>query len=350
MYRHSIILLKDQNLARIARTVLEYRDRHAEKDLALLRDLNEITADILRTGNTSNIRRQLGTFIMQKGFPFLTMIDFRTDLGLSKEQDPDNLKLFRTLIISFVLLAHTKGYENKTTNLILLTAGEDTTQVRKWIAEPALLFSAVKTSDDKLNAYISAFASNEEKARSYFHLVALEYPAAGQLPQSIKKFEEAVDEIQKWLVEKKHVNKNHTGLVTEDLPPANAVLRVNPEKLVADGILRDANNDEKLSYTEMTLYLLGAVTIGTFETVKKRIIQTINAAHRIKPFRKDTRLVIKVPDASVIDASFATNFGMFFSNLPISINAVLDLGRNNLEKVKTATGFIAVKAHMINRY
>ncbi|GEM_PF-2047459 len=350
MYKKSIILLKNRPVAQIIKGFLTTRKKELENESTLLNDFDEVKKDIHSNKNTVNLRKHFGNFIMKNGMPYLMVMDYRADLGLPQEIDPDQLKIFNTFLISFCILAHTPSHEKQTINLILLLDPNETKFKEEAIKNPALLFEGLKTHDERANIFINNIAKNPEKAKQFINLHTLTYQEGQNIHAELKKLETLIATIDSRLskIKQDNMQKNASKILTENLEPARIICRPTGEKIVCNGEIKDITEEEKTKYFGSYVNVEGAVTQSTAPVVQKRIIDTINSVSRIKPITKDSKLVFLIPDSSVIDSSFATSMGIFFTNLKTKYPGVMiDLGEVNLEKVKTSPGLIVVKGLLV---
>ncbi len=350
MYKKSIVLLKNKPAAQIIRGFLHTKKKEIETESILLNDFDEIKKDISQNRNTSNLRKHFGNFIMKNGMPYLMMMDYRTDLGLPVEVDPDQLKILNTFLISFCILAHTPSHEHKTVNLVLLLDKADNHFKEEYIENPSLLFKNLKTQDERANSYINNIGKDAEKAKNLMNISTLFYTEGTGIASELTKLEVIIQNIDSRIhfIKQESVLNSAKAVLPQNMEPARVICRPTGEKIICNGEIRDISADEKEKYFGNYLSIEGAITQETARLVQKRVVDTLNATSRLKPIGKESKIVFMIPDTSYIDSSFTTLMGTFFVNLKSKYPGVLmDLGEKNLEKVIHSPGFIAVKGMLV---
>jgi hypothetical protein len=348
MYKRSIVLLQDQQHAHIVRTVLDDRKKEYERDLRLLSDFESVRSDVRTNRSTAGLRKHLGEFIAKYGYPFLLVTDYRPDLGLPPEQDPDRLALFRALLVSFALLASNGPHKHKTLNIICLASPEDTDQLESAVTDPALCFELLRLRDERTQQILKPYLDDPELFRRVFNVRVLPYPAGAAVHDGIRKLGEIVTAIEQRLLSGSAAPAAGTaaaeGLIKKNLAPASAVFRATPEKIVVNGEVRTITPAEQSRWVEAVLYIEGGLTSEHLPKVQQNILLTLAAVPKVRPMKKDAALILFIPDTSVIDESFAMKFGMFVSNtLARQSKVALRLEKVNLEKVTKSAGFIAIR-------
>ena len=76
-----------------------YEIKEIETELPLLSDLYAIKNDIHRNKNTVNKRGEFKSFVKEYSLPYMMIIDYQIDFGLSSNDDPDHRKLVRTFLL-----------------------------------------------------------------------------------------------------------------------------------------------------------------------------------------------------------------------------------------------------------
>ena len=350
MYKKSIVILKDSQLDHVVRSVMENRKKDLENELSLLCKFEEIRKDVRQTRGTANIRKHLSQFIMKNGFPFLTVFDFRADIGLPENEDPDRQKLFRSFLLSFSLLGASANFSGKTANLVCFADKSDRDQLVHCLADPSLLFKDLPSTDDRTRQVVELFKTDKDKACRFFNVNVLLYPENGNFNDRIRQFEEIITLAEKRLTQQTAGQAAAIELITRHLPPAQVICRASEEKVIVNGEVRTLTAEEKSRYVENAFYFEGAILEHTIETVKHRIIQTFNILPKVKPMKKESILTLHVSDNCAVDGSFPMSMGIFLTNtLSKHHKLVLNLGKINLEKLKAVTGFFAIKDLVANR-
>jgi hypothetical protein len=353
MYSKSILLIQDKRFAHYIRQTLNNAKKEVDDSYPLLNDIEALRGDLLLNRNTRNFRASLAQFIKYNGFPFLLIIDYMVDLGLSRDEDPDRRKLMRTVLIAYTILASAKGYSNALANIVFLISKKETPLIEAFIKNPALLVSQIKTQDERVNALINTFFSDRKRVKDFFHISYLYNPGNSDYYTEIERLNKIIEETKQrieYIDKKKEEEKKQatedkiTAMNTQELEPADVICRATTDKILINGELREITEEEKKLYQEKMIVLKGPLTVRTMHVVKERILATFNAMAKIHPFKKDERLFINIPDTSSVDGSVASSLGTFLANTLSRYNGIsLNIGHENLEKLKNSKAYFAIE-------
>jgi len=350
MYKKSIVLLQNKRFAQHVKLLLHRKNSSAVEDYPLLSDVDAIRDEFLRTGNTSNIRISFGRFIKEYGFPKVFIMDYTIDLGLHETEDPDRRKIFNTILISYAILAHAKGYPDAYANIILVADRQEEYMIEMYRNSPAILFKQLHTGDDRVNALIRIFIQEEQKLKEYLNLYSISRPDTEEYTRSLAELKTIIDEINAKIEAGKKPDRaaGKIAMITDDLTPADVVCRATDDRILINGELRDISESERDSYVKKNIYLEGALTVKTMNAVRDRILKVFKVISKINPYKKDERIFIHIPDSSIIDGSFASTMGTFISNTLAEYSGIsLEIGPKNCEKLKNSSGFFIVKDYLI---
>jgi len=351
MYKKTIILTQDKRFEHFIKNLFRTKKMNFETALPLLTNIEAIREDIHKVGTTVNIRGVFGHFIKNYGFPFMFIMDYQVDFSLPLQHDPDKRKLVRTFLLAYALLAYSKGFENGVANIVFIIEKSQFSTVSQFAKNPTLLLEQIRTRDDRINAIINSFVKNRERAKAFFKLFYIFRPEDGKYAVEIERLEKIIeiftrhiDSVQQTVEEK----RPSTEMITGDLKPADVICRAAVEKLIVNGELRNMSEEEKNTYLEKNIHILGAATQKTLPEVKDRIISTFNVMSKVNPFKKEERIFIKVPDSSLLDGSFAISMGTFLvKELAEYTGISIDIGSLNLEKLKNSQGYFAIEDFII---
>ncbi|UCB46947.1 MAG: hypothetical protein JSV25_05890 [Spirochaetota bacterium] len=350
MYQKSILLTQDRRLEQFIKVLMRTKKKELETDLPLLYDLNALRSDIQKCCNTLHLRGEFGSFIKNFGFPYMIVMDYIIDFGLSKGVDPDMRKLLRTFLIAFTILANGKGFDSATSNIVLIIEKKYLRTVLEFVRDPALLLEQIKTQDARVNAIIESFAQDSDRVKGFFNLSYIFRPDEGNYNKEMENLERIIDASDN-LLKKKELKKGSSAvseMITEDVEPARVICRATIDRIIKNGGVHEISDDEREQYKEKDITLIGAITVKTIKTVNDRIVETFKAMNKINPFKKDERIFINIPDISLIDGSFASSMGSFLnSELGLYKGVSLNMGKNNSMKVKDSPGYIGIKDYII---
>ena len=350
MYKKSILLTQDKRLEQSIKMLMRTKKKEIETELLLLSDIHAIKNDIHQNNNTINIRGEFGYFVKKYGFPFMLILDYQIDFNLSIDNDPDKRKLVRTFLLAFTLLANGKGFENATANIVFIIDKNQHSKASQFARYPVFLLEQIRTRDERLNAIIESFAKNDEKVKKFFKISYIFKPEDGKYAQEIERLEKIIDVYDKIVVSMVEpvVKKTGTEMISEELAPADVICRATVDRLIINGKATQITEEGKTKYLEKNIHILGAVTQRTIPTVKDRIVSIFNTMAKIKPFKKDERIFINIPDTSVIDGSFAISIGTFLSKELSEYTGIsCNIGKSNCDKLKNSHGYFAIEDFII---
>lgn len=345
MYMKSIILTQNKRYDRIIRKYVNDRGREVLTELPLLSDIEAIKADIATNRTTVSIRGEFGHFVKTYGLPYMLMIDYLMDLDLTPDEDPDNRKLMRTFLLAYTILAKAKGYGEGTANIVFIIDKKFSSAICEYAKHPLFLLDQIRTRDDKINAMIDSFASEEEKVKKYFRISYIHQLNTGQYSEELDRLGKIMDGYDRIVSSRQNQDtKVQTEMLHEDAGTAEVICRATVEKIIVDGELRQISEEEKEKFLEKDIHLSGALTQITMPAVLDHILTTFTSMAKINPFKKTEKILIHVPDRTLIDGSFASSLGLFLANALSEYTGIsINIGRNNLLKAKGSSGFFAIK-------
>jgi formiminotetrahydrofolate cyclodeaminase len=350
MYGKSILITQNKRLEQFIKHMMKNRKMEIETELPLLSNINKIREDIHRNNNTVNLRAEFGYFIKTYGFPFMLILDYQVDFSLSLNSDPDQRKLVRTFLLAFTLLANSKGFENATANIVFIVNKKQFIPVSKFTKNPTALLTQIRTKDERINAIIDAFTSDDEKVKRFFHISYIFEPENGKYAQEVERLEKIID-IFKNIIEsipEPETQKTGTEMITDKVSPADVICRATLEKMIVNGEISHIKEEEKHTYLEKNIHLVGALTQKTTNTVKDRITTTFKVMAKCNPFKKDERIFINIPDSSVLDGSFAVSIGTYLSQELSEYTGIsLNIGKANHDKLKNSKGYFAIEDYIM---
>jgi hypothetical protein len=353
MYSKSIVLLEDKRLEQFTKQLLKRKKKPVELSMPLLSNVSTIKEDIQNNGNTVNLRGEFGYFVKENGLPFMMIMDYEIDFGLSKKDDPDNRKLMRTFLLAYTLLANGKGYSNASANIVFVIDKNMASKMYQFSKYPSFLLGQIRTMDDRVNSIIDSFAADKNRVKNFFKITYIFKPVEGKYAPEIERLEKIVDTLDR-LVEAK-VNENKevkkkptTQMISDELKPADVICRATLEKIIKNGEMLQVQEDEKKRYIEKNIHLEGAITTNTLPVVTKRLVAAFQAMQKINPFKKDEKIFINIPESSIIDGSFASVIGAFLTKSLSDFSGIsLNMGKTNIEKVRNSEGYIAIRDFII---
>lgn len=356
MYKRAILILQDRRFSHYIKSMMQGKKKEIERSLPLLSDFHSIKNEIVKNRNTINIRGQFGFFIKKHGFPYMIIMDYTADLGLPEDEDPDKRKLLRAFLISLVILAYGKGFDNATANIVFVVKKATSHQVSQYSKNPSILLEQIKTKDKRINTFLDSFAQSSEKTRKFFNISYIFQPEDGNYIRELARLEKIMHEADHALERKRETplkkgredQRQQTEMLTHDTEPASVICRASLEKIAVNGKVRQISPEEKSKYLEKCISLEGAITVKTMNTVKDRIEATFAAMQKMNPFKKNEKILFHVPDTSLIDGSFASSMSSFFSNELSQYTGIsISLDKTNCDRLKNSKGYFLIKDYLI---
>ncbi len=350
MYKKSILLVQDKRMEKFIKQLLRRKEKDLETSLPLLSDIDAIKNELQKNNNTINLRGEFGYFVKEHGLPFMMIIDYHVDFGLSIFDDPDKRKLVRTFLLAFTLLANAKGFQNASANIVFVIDTNQAATMSQFTKYPSFLLDQIRTKDDRVNKIIDSFAGDRNKVKSFFKITYIFNPEDGKYAAELERLEQIIDIYDKITGEKLKamVDKPKTEMISENMEPANVICRATIEKLIINGEPKSLSAEAKEKYIEKNVHIEGAITTKTLIVVKDRLLSTFQSMAKINPFKKDEKIFINIPDTSVIDGSFASVMGSFLSSAFSGYKGIsINMGKKNSEKLKNSEGYIAIKDYIL---
>ena len=349
MYKKSIILIQDKRFEQFIKLLMRKKKKEIETGLPLLSDLYAIKNDLHQNKNTINIRGEFGSFVKEYGLPYMMIIDYQIDFGLSSNDDPDHRKLVRTFLLAYTILANAKGFDNATANIVFIADKKLSSTMQQYVKYPLFLLDQIRTKDDRINAIIDSFAANKEKVKHFFKISYIFKPDKGDYVKELERLEKIIDAYDKITAPKPETETEQPEeMISDDVNPADVICRATIEKIIINGEVNQISADQKNQYLEKNIHLMGALTVKTLPAVRERILSTFTTLAKINPFRKDEKIFIHVPDTSLIDGSFASSMGTFLTTVLSEYTGIsINIGKTNFHKVKKSAGYIAIKDFII---
>ena len=337
MYQKTIIITHDKRYERAINNMLRSKNLAVETDIPLLSDFESIRNDIIHNTNTINIRGEFEYFIKEYGLPYMFIIEYQMELGIPGKLEIENTKLLKTFILAYAILAQAKGFDNGSANIVLIVERKHESTAQQFAKYPLFLLDQIRTKDERINAIIDAFGSDQEKVKNFFRMSYILRPTDGNYARELDRLQKIMPVYDKIISQQRTKEPDvKTKIVSEDLEPADVVCRATLEKIIINGELSPITDEQKKTYIEKNIHLLGAVVQKTNLKVQERLLNTFTTMTKINPFKKGERIFIQIPDSTLIDGSFASSMGKFLSTVleeysGISIN--IEKGYDDFLKV-----------------
>ena len=122
--------------------------------------MKDIQRAIKTTNNTEFFRKAFLRSVNDSGFPDLIAIDYKIDLGLDSADDPDQRKLFNTILISCIILSIENKSDKIKWNFLLIANEIHFNVVNKFLSNTIELLDIIHTKNNNINKYIEELKKN----------------------------------------------------------------------------------------------------------------------------------------------------------------------------------------------
>ncbi len=314
-------------------------------DIPNLSALSTISRVLQTTRNTAFIRAELYKFIQEKGYPFIVVLDMRLDVGLDKSNDPDNMKILRAFLISYLIFSMGRGFDKLHLNLMLLYDEADTEIAGMLAKKPDSILSVLYTRNEQVNELIEKMKKDTSIFYKYF---TLKFVAKSDIHNTISDemsaFKLAIEGKNK--IRDRAVKKKLSSVSNDENDPAHVYFQADAQ-LYKDGQAVDDEFD--LEIDEGTAVVIGHWTAHTTKQVSTRLKASISQALKDKRFKADQPLRIHLPEKCIIDGSIASVLaGIVVTDLAKLTDKKVIVSRFNQATLKESQGFNMIKEYCCN--
>jgi hypothetical protein len=351
VYTKTILLTEDRAFERAIKQLFLRRKVEVSQEMPLLSDIETVYSEISRNRSTVNIRGEFGFFIKTYGLPYLLILDYMCNFGRDPAVVSDKQALVRALLFVLTVVAQSSECSGGTANVVFIVEKKYEKALQQVAKNPLFLLDQIRRGDDRCVRMIDSFAADENRVKNYFRISYLLQRENARYLEEVKKLERLMDGYDR-LIAAQQGPEGPQGMemIRDSRDPADVLCRATLDRIMVNGVLRDTTEEEREKYEEKDVHLVGSLTESTMPTVLERVLTTFNEMAHINPFKKDGPVAIRVPDASLVDGSFASSLGIFLSNALSEYRGIrIYLGKKNLEKVRKSPGFIALQGFIDGR-
>ena len=349
----AIILTKDKRLLKALLQSVRKKKLEYEAESASLYNLEHISRMIKSIKNTSFIREAYSNFIKDNdGTPLCIILDYKIDFGLSKELDPDNMKLLKTFVVSSVILTNKTNLAYNVTNIILIGSPQNLKQLELFKSNPHLVYKIVKTENPQVNQLLDEALGNPEQTKHLFTMDYLLMDETNDTISAANKLEVILDKLlrkkQSLLNLKK--SKGQTELLTGKYEPAKLLYKISEARLYLDGKIYNIENNSKFDkYKENTIYIQGYYIHGNVNEVNEKIEKfVLDDLPKLRKISIDTEINISLNSHTIIDGGIAPALNILLSiRLKDFKNIHLITSPVNFKKIEKSPGFISLRNYII---
>lgn len=325
-----------------------------ESELLPLCDLTFIKTQLKFNPSTKFIRTAFLDFYKKYNhLPFLILMDYRIDAGLSKEVDPDNKKILRAILVSTALITKSENFHNnEKVNIILIGSPKDIKDFEIYKSHPYFIFKTIKTSNLAIDSILEFYVNNPEKTKEIFYFDYLVINENQDVVTPTNDFERIVKNIiekkEKLLIAEK--TKDQTPIITEYYEPAKVMYKISDARLYVDGQIFDITGKEKFKeLKEGIIYIVGHYVNSNYLEVNKKIEKFLREdLSKIRKFTPDEKIIISINSHTVIDGSTSTAINTLFGfKLSDFKNLVILTSEENHKKLENSPGFISLRKYLL---
>ncbi|MFW5808707.1 MAG: hypothetical protein ACOC2H_07085 [Spirochaetota bacterium] len=343
--KYAVVLTSTSRFDMVVKSALNRVGIKPITDIPNLSSLSTISRVLRTTRNTAFIRAELYRFIQEYGFPYIVVMDFKLDVGLDKTNDPDNMKIFRAFLISYLIFSMGRGFEKLHLNLMLLYDEQDTEIAQMLGQKPEKILSALNTRNEKVNELI---AQLKKDSASFYRIFTFRFVAKSDIHRTIDdeitQFKQTIESKKK--IRDKVVKKNAASVSKEENEPASVFFTANGQ-LYINGEAADFDEYEE-SGDDGDLIVKGHWTGMTSMEVSNRIKRSISQAIKDRNFKQDRPVNIHLPEKCIIDGSIASVLaGIVITDLSSFPNKKIHVSRFNQATLSESQGFNMIKEFVV---
>lgn len=303
--KQALLITSQTEFAKIIKTILSNNSIEINSRYEALYSSAVIRKAYQNTGNTVFVRKAFSRFIAEYGAPHLIIMDYRIFLTSDLRDDPDMRKIFKTLLISYIIM----NYESNIAvpaNFALIDVGEKGSGALEVEKNPASLLDIITTDNIEINAMVRAYKKNTEKFNSTFRFMAVSPKSSYNEIKA--KFDDFLARISE-KVEDKHLQENQISAQSPNQGrrfPAHCtvILKTDSTHALINGIETDTESLSNHSVlTEKHIHLLGHWGKDNFQEIAEKIRQTIEIAFAKNFFNGSGEIVLNLSRNCTVEPS-----------------------------------------------
>ncbi len=350
-----ILLTNHKRLHKALSQSIKKKGLQYENSISALCDIDHIFKLIKITKNTLFIRDAYSDFIKKNnGTPLCIVIDYKIDLGLPLNLDPDKMKLVRTFLISSVILGNMTNLHYNKTNIIFISSPDNHKQLEGFKADPSSLFKLIMTTQPQLNQLLQKFVDKPEEAKRLFYINYLFIDSRNDVFPAVERLENIIDKLlvrkQSMLNEEKA--KGQTGLLSGTFEPAKVLFKLSDARLYLESKIYNIENNHKFDkYKENIIYIIGHYVHSNVNEVNQKLKSFIlDGLPKLKKITADTEINISLNSHSIIDGGITPALNILLSTtLKDYKNIRLITSPVNFSKMEKSPGFISLRNYIFKR-
>lgn len=321
----ALILTDYENLTQLFNGILSSTNLDHYDENCSLSSLTLLKQRMNEEGSLSFLKKDFLAFIRENGYPFLIILDLKINSGLTA--DHDSSKLFKTLLLTYIIIMQSEQFRNMSCNMQLLADKKQYKEYNETYKNPCNLLSILKTNDEKLNNIIREYTVSDEKYKKNFNILITDARQDQSLIRSeLILFINMIRAKEKLKV--KLTKENETPASEPKIEAAQS----------ADVVFRTGNTiykngdapciyDHELNLSDNEIYILGNFTSYTRLEVIDRLLRLIRTGFGNEfNLKKADTVFLNIPGSSTID-----------STTPITIAQLLSKELQDYKNIKIKT-------------
>ncbi len=350
-----ILMTENKRLNQALASIIKKKGYDVVTKYPALSDINLIKLNIKNVKSTQFIRDAYNKFLKENNKPpLLIVLDYRIDLGLDKNIDPDKKKILRTLLISNVIYTRSQSFSQNRINFVFVGGPNDINELEIFRDYPHFIFKTVKTTDGTINSILDSYINDLDKTKKLFKFDYLLIDETNNINHSSEKFENILKELEteKRTIENKEKTKDQTPIMDGDFEPAKILFKISDARLYADGEIYNIENNPKFEkYKCDIIYIVGYFVNKTIPVVNSRIEKFISEElPKIRKIDPEDKILISLNSHSVIDGATTHALNSLISfKLHNYKNISIITDEKNYKKMENSPGFISLRK-FIKRY
>jgi hypothetical protein len=341
-----LLLTTDKRFEAQVRQDISSFDLEVEQGSYTIASLQTIKRVLRTVKSTSFIRSELFSYIKENGFPYMVIMDFRIDLDMGSDFDPGNLKVLKSLLISYIVFSMGRGFEKLHLNLLLVFEHKDREVCLKLDSSPQQLLSLLQTQNEQVNQLINKLKVDPLLYNKIFLMhTLLKDEVSGKLAQKIGGIKMTFDSKQKMV--DKVLKSKLSSVSKEKVEPADVIFK-SGGVYYYNGEAIESVVEKYESIEEGKLYVDGHWTSHTLMDVRNRIRKTVSKAIKEHRFQPNQELHLCLLEKCIIDASIASTLASLLIQDFAKMQKVKVLVSSHNEPIlKESEGYNMVKEYLI---
>ncbi len=343
--KKSIVLLENPQMSDFVKSIAGKIQLESDSDFQYLSSFKAIKERINETKNAAFLRTELFNFISKFGYPSVIILDLKSNLNLDKELDSDNMKIFKTFLISYIVFSMSVEFSDIKGNFYIIHESNDPI-LEKLKLMPFNILDHLHTHNELVNKAIAALKINNKDFTKLFNIHYFDKALLNSnFEKSLMTFNTSFQ--MKQDMNQQNIKKNLSSLSNKEQPPANAIFRINNDKMYIDGTLYENYDDEYKAFPEKMVVIEGAWTSRTLRAVTENIIKTVKIALKESYVKKDGELSLLIGDSAEIDGSVASYLAqIILGDLKIFSKVKVFTNHKNDNILRASTGYSMIREYV----